>query len=101
MVSNSSPVIIYNEINHEQQSNTAAGISLDNCYSGVVNHNQITDFNCGIYLYYSSPSLLDNTVINNTTSYVLDPYPLHANYLSSPRLKPMMMGKAGLSGMQV
>jgi len=89
-VSNSSPVILNNIINHAEESNTAAGISLDNCYSGTVNYNKIYHYCNGIYLYYSSPTMLENEVVNNTTSMTSDPAALSANYLSSPRLNPII-----------
>jgi len=90
MVSNSSPVLLRNTINHSEESNSAAGISLDNCYSGTVNYNKIYHYCNGIYLYYSSPTMLENTVVNNTTSMSSNPSALTANYLSSPRLNPII-----------
>jgi len=91
-VSNSSPVVIYNTIDivNNSPQNAVAGISMNNSYSSIVNENTITGFINGIYLNYSSPSMLSNTVVNtnNAQGDSIMTSALYATFLSSPWLAP-------------
>jgi len=92
-VSNSSPVVIYNtiDITFGTSQNAVAGIDMNNSYSSTVSHNTITGFIDGIYLFYSSPTMLSNNAVNINTATGGDtttPCALYATYLSSPMLAP-------------
>ncbi len=96
-VSNSSPAILSNIIdltNPGNGQNAIAGISLDNSYSSTVNYNSITGYINGIYMFYSSPTVLNNVVTDDYTysGDSLVPAALTAKYLSSPRLAPSGSG---------
>ena len=83
-VSNSSPLIVDNTIEHDEEIIGSYGISLDNSYSAKIKSNSITDYSVGVYLLSSSPLMYNNTV----TSSVGSGNALYAEENSSPRLRP-------------
>ena len=67
------------------------GIELVNCYSTGIKYNTVTGYQRGIYLFNSSPVMLQNNFSNtNTSGSEIDA--LHADYFSSPRLTPLYEG---------
>jgi hypothetical protein len=67
------------------------GIELVNCYSSGLKRNSVTGYQRGIYMYYSSPQMLQNSFTNsNTAGDEVDA--LHADYASWPILYPSYQG---------
>ena len=84
----SSPYVAYNTFTGGNP--PQSGISINNSYAPTINNNSMTDYQLGIDLLNSSPTMYHNTIINNQNVGVIRV--IQAQCQSFPRLSPLQNG---------